>query len=62
MPALLAIINDENELPYFCGDALEAIYKIDESKAKQLAERYGNAADMLGRSAEDVLTDADYLQ
>lgn len=62
LPALLAIIDDENELPYFRGDALEAIYKIDESKAKQLAERYRDAEDMLGRSAKDVLTDANYLQ
>jgi hypothetical protein len=35
---------------------------IDESKGKQAAERYRDATDMLGRSAEDVLTDADYLQ
>ena len=62
LPALLAIIEDDNELSCFRGDALEAVYMIDESKGKQAAERYRDATDMLGRSAEDVLTDADYLQ
>ena len=62
IPTLLAIIEDETELPYFRGDALEAVYKIDEKLARQLAERYQVATDMLGRSAEDVLADADYLQ
>ena len=62
LPVLLTILNDENELSYFRGDALEAIYKIDKEQAKVLAEPFRDRDDMLGRSAGEVLDDAEYLQ
>lgn len=61
LPTLLAILNDESELPYFRGDALVAIYKIDSERAKLIASQFGDREDPLGYYASDVLTDADYL-
>lgn len=61
LPTLLTILNDESELPYFRGDALVAIYKIDSEQAKMLAPQFQDRDDPLGYYASDVLADADYL-
>lgn len=61
LPILLAILNSESELPYFRGDALVAIYKIDRGRAKELALQFRDREDALGYYALDVIADAEYL-
>ncbi len=58
---LTAILKDDSELPYFRGDALEAIYKMDKDRAKELAPQFQDREDALGYYASDVLADAAYL-
>ena len=62
MPALRAILANKEELPYFRGDALAAIYKIDSTLAKELAEPFRDEESTLGRYATYVLEDAPFLQ
>ena len=61
LPLLTSILEDESELPYFRGDALEAIYKIDRVRAKDFAPEFQDREDALGYYASAVLEDAPSL-
>ena len=55
--ALEGILADSVEGDYFRGDALEALYHIDVTRARQLAQRYHERSAYLGQTARDVLAD-----
>jgi hypothetical protein len=54
MPVLEQILADESERDYFRGDALEAIYRISPSRARELAPRHLEDQESLGRIAQDI--------
>jgi len=58
---LLAILGDESEESYFRGDALQALYLIDEAEAVAQARRYRNAGDTLGKYSKAVLNHESWL-
>ena len=55
LPALQEILNSENEKDYFRADALESIYRIDNSEGIKKATLYSNNNDYLGRIAMGLL-------
>jgi hypothetical protein len=55
IPVLETILNTESEKDYFRGDALESIFRIDETKGKQLAGNHSAQQDYLGRIARGLL-------
>lgn len=63
LPVLISILNDDTEIFYFRADALIAIYQISPSKGKELAPRYIQGEELLGRVAKQVVdgTDDVYL-
>ena len=44
IPALTAILKDQQEIDYFRGDALESIYLIDEHLGLELAKEYKDSS------------------
>lgn len=48
IPALMSILKDTTEKDYFRGDALQAIYKMDNKLGEDLAEKYKFNKDYLG--------------
>ena len=55
IPVLETILNTESEKDYFRGDALESIFRIDETKGHQLASKHSARQDYLGRIARGLL-------
>ena len=55
IPALQSILNTGSEKDYFRGDALESIFRIDETRGKQLASEHSERQDYLGRIARGLL-------
>ena len=49
VPILEPILADSSEEDYIRGECLHSIYLIDESRAKQLAQEYGDREDYLGK-------------
>jgi hypothetical protein len=54
LPALEKILRDRDELYYFRGDALQAIYQIDNKLGSQYAEQFANEHDYLRRLAISI--------
>lgn len=52
---------NEGELDYFRGDALEALYQIDPEMGRRLAASFDHRTDYLGQSAGEVLVRAPRL-
>ncbi len=46
---------DESEIYYFRADALEALFRISPDRARELAPRYVNGEDRLGRTAREIV-------
>jgi hypothetical protein len=55
IPVLQRILSTDTEKDYFRGDALESIYRIDQTRGKQLAKEYRDKQDYLGRIATGLL-------
>ncbi len=55
LSVLESILNTESEKDFFRGDALESIFRIDETKGKQLASIHSASQDYLGRIARGLL-------
>ena len=56
------ILNSRKEKDYFRGDALQAIYQIDEAKGMKLAKRYRQRKDCLRKIAHAVLNKEKWLK
>lgn len=56
LPALEAILQDSTEEDYFRGDALQSIYMIDESRGRELAQKYNDHQDYLGEISRRVIS------
>lgn len=55
VPVLEQIAKDETEDALYRGDALEALYLLDENLGEMLAGNYQNRTDFLGRIAKEIL-------
>lgn len=55
LPALEEILQDVSEKDYFRGDALKAIYLIEEALGMKYAEKYKESPGLLGDIAKDLL-------
>lgn len=51
---LVAIVNNVQELDYFRGDALEAIYKIDRKLGVSISNQYSNETNYLKHSVATI--------
>jgi HEAT repeat protein len=58
---LTAILADESEEEYFRGDALVAIYQIDQSEGTELAKKYAGQGDTMKVSSEAILKKEPWL-
>ena len=58
LPILKVILADETEKFYFRADALIAIHQISPSVATDLAHRYVNGEELLGRVAKQIVSGA----
>lgn len=56
LPVLEDILQDSSEKDYIRGDALHAIYMIDESLGNQYARRFINQTDYLGQISKRILS------
>lgn len=56
LPALETILQDSTEEDYFRGDALQSIYMIDESRGRELAQKYNDHQDYLGAISRRVIS------
>ena len=54
LPVLEAILNNRDEIDYFRGDALEAIYRLNPKLAVQYARQYRHDNDYLKMIADEV--------
>ena len=57
MPALNKILESEDELDYFRGDALASIFNISPELGTELAKQYVKRPDYLGRRAEEIVSE-----
>jgi hypothetical protein len=55
LPMLEVILNDESEIYYIRADALEAIFQISQSRAKELAPNFVNGRELLGEVAREIV-------
>jgi hypothetical protein len=55
LPMLEVILNDESEIYYIRADALEAIFQISQSRAKELAPNFVNGRELLGKVAREIV-------
>ncbi len=55
VPTLESILQDDSEKDYFRGDALHAIFMIDESLGSRYAKTYINRSDYLGEISKRIL-------
>ena len=60
LPVLTEILDDAKEKPYFRGDALIAIYKINKNIGVELAKKYQTVDNHLGLMSLEVLSDSQY--
>ncbi len=58
---LTAILEDKSEEEYFRGDALVAIYQIDQTLGTQLAEKYVGEGDTLKTNSQAILAKEPWL-
>jgi hypothetical protein len=61
LSVLQEILQDKRENDYFRGDALQSIYRIDESLGLNLAQQYKNEGGFVGKIADDLLGEKKYL-
>lgn len=61
IPALETILNSKNEIYYFRGDALHAIYQIDHELGKKYAREYGQEHKYLLRLQKAMERDESWL-
>lgn len=61
LPTLETILKSQEEIDYFRGDALHAIYQIDRNLGKKYAEKYGSDNKHLKRLKKDIQQDAEWL-
>lgn len=54
IPTLMAIVNNAEEIDYFRGDALEAIYKIDRKLGVSLSNQHINETNYLKHSVGTI--------
>ena len=62
LPVLKTILQDTGEEIHFRGDALHSIYQIDESLAREFAEKYQDEQEYLGDISRRVLAGDDQLR
>jgi hypothetical protein len=55
LPMLEVILNDESEMYYIRADALEAIFQISQTRAKELAPNFVNGQESLGEVAGEIV-------
>jgi hypothetical protein len=55
LPMPEVILNDESEIYYIRADALEAIFQISQSRAKELAPNFVNGRELLGEVAREIV-------
>jgi hypothetical protein len=56
LPMLEVILKDESEIYYFRTDALEAIFQISQTRAKELAPNFVNGQESLGEVAGVIVS------
>lgn len=56
LPALRSILQNDTEIGYHRGDALESIYLINSAEADSYAQRYANTKGFLGDTARAVIS------
>ncbi len=61
LDALTAIVKDESEEDYFRGDAVAAIYQIDQDLGTQLAKQYAGQGDNFKMMTEAIITKEPWL-
>ena len=61
LPTLERILNDKSEIYYFRGDALHAIYKIDQGLGRKYAKIYANDHEYLLDLAKSIKLDEKWL-
>ncbi len=61
LPTLEAILKSKDEIDYFRGDALHAIYQIDKTLGKKYAKRYGHENEYLERLQKSIEKDEKWL-
>jgi len=59
--ALRAIVEDESEKDWFRGDALVAIYQLNQDQGTKLAETYKGPGEALKQSSEWILAKEPFL-
>src|SRR5262245_48763067 len=55
LPMLEVILNDKSEIYYIRAEALEAIFQISQSRAKELAPNFVNGQELLGEVAREIV-------
>lgn len=58
---LTAIVEDEGEEDWFRGDALVAVYQVNQDEGTKLAEKFKGQGDVLKQSSEWVLAKEPFL-
>ena len=58
---LTAILKDESEEDYFRGDALHAIYQIDQKRGSELAKQFAGKGDNLKMISDAILKKEPWL-
>jgi hypothetical protein len=61
LPTLEGILKSQNEIYYFRGDALHAIYQIDKALGKKYATQYGKEHNYLSMLQSAIEKDASWL-
>ncbi len=61
LPTLEKILKSREEIYYFRGDALHAIYQIDKSLGKEYSNKYANEHEYLKRLQGDIQKDSKWL-
>jgi hypothetical protein len=61
IPALKTILYESNEMDYFRGDALQALYQLDRPAAEEFAEQNKDATGTLGEYVKAVLKNESWL-
>lgn len=54
--ALRRIASDDSEFDYFRADALEALWRLDQTEAEDLARQFQTRSDLLGQTASRLMT------
>lgn len=62
LPVLQQILQDETEIDYFRADALESVYKIDESLGKEQARKYLDENNYVGHIAKRIIEGDELLK